>query len=55
MIYIDNLVKIKQNETFYFETKTSYKEYKFWSNKFVPPDTNSLEQFADGPEVVEFS
>ena len=54
MIYIDNLVKVKQNETFCFETKTSYKKHKFWSNKFVLSDTNSLEQFADGPEVVEF-
>ena len=23
-------------------------------NKFVAPDTNSLEQFADGPQVGEF-
>ena len=41
---------------FCFETKTSFKKKKnmFWSKKIVS-DTNSLEEFADGPDVGEFT
>ena len=52
------LVEIKQEnwfELFCFETKTSFKKYVFWSKKFVLSDTNSLEQFANDPEVDEFT
>ena len=31
------------------------RKHVFWSKKFVLSDTNSLEQFADGPEVSEFT
>ena len=31
------------------------RKHVFWSKKFVLSDTNSLEQFADGPEVGEFT
>ena len=50
MICIDNLVKIKQIRDLCFETKTFFKKHVLWSKKFVGSDTNSLEQFADGPK-----
>ena len=40
---------------FCFETKTSFKKHVFWSKKMIVSDTNSLENFADGPEVDEFT
>ena len=47
--------KSRKYEIFCFETKTSFKKHVFWSKKFVASDTNSLEQFPDGPEVSEFT
>ena len=46
--------KSSKYEIFCFETKISFKKHVFWSKKFVVSDTNSFEQFADGPEVDEF-
>ena len=47
--------KSSNYEIFCFETKTSFKKHVLWSKKFVLSDANSLEQFADGPEVGEFT
>ena len=47
---VNLLVKI-----FCFETETPFKKHVFWSKKFVVKDINSVEQFADGTEVDEFT
>ena len=47
--------KSSKDEIFCFETKTSFKKHVFWSKKFVLSDNNTLEQFADGAEVGEFT
>ena len=49
MIYIYRQSKSSKYEIFCFETKTPFKKHMFWSKKIVVSDTNSLEQFADGP------
>ena len=38
-----------------FETKTSFKKHVLWSKKCILSYTNSLEQFVDVAEVVEFT
>ena len=47
--------KSSKYKIFCFETKTSFKKHVFWSKRFVVSDTSGLEQFADGPEVGEFT
>ena len=47
--------KSSKYKIFCFEIKTSFKKHVFWSKRFVVSDTSSLEQFADGPEVGEFT
>ena len=47
--------KSSKYEIFCFEPKNSFKKHVFFSKKFVMSDTNSLEQFADGAEAVEFT
>ena len=47
--------KSSEYKIFCFETKTSFKKHVFWSKKSFVSDTNSLEQFADGSEVGEFT
>ena len=36
-------------------TRSSVKKHVCWPKEFVVSDTNSLEQFADGPEVGKFT
>ena len=47
--------KSSKYKLFRFETKTSFKKHMFWSKNIVLSDANSLEQFADEPEVGEFT
>ena len=47
--------KSSKYDIFCFETKISFKKHVFWSKKFVASDTNSFEQFVNGPEVDEFT
>ena len=36
-------------------TRSPVKKHVFWSQKVIVSDTNSLEQFANGPEVGKFT
>ena len=47
--------KSSKYKIFCFETKTSFKKHVFWSKRFVVSDISGLEQFADGPDVGEFT
>ena len=58
MIYIyreRNWSKLSKDEILCFETKISFKKHVFWLKNVFLSDANSLEQFADGPEVGKFT
>ena len=47
--------KSSKYEIFCFETKTFFNKHVLWSKMFVLSDANSLEQFADGLKIGEFT
>ena len=55
MIYIAIWSKLSKYKIFYYKTKASFNKHVFQSKKLVLSNTNSLEEFVDRVEFVEFT